>query len=186
MPLVHVTKSFGFKDAKIYPLTADTAGSLTYGTGVDVPGVKTLEVSGDIEKKELRGDNTLLDIFSVLKNVNCKLTHAKLNLDMLAASLGNAVVDTGTTPNQKATWSLTSASAPKYWKIEGATPVDGVDFIGGDLHILFYKSILSSFPGVGFAEEDYQIPGLEFGTVSTINNGKWMDVVANETAVALP
>jgi hypothetical protein len=184
--LVHFTKVFACKDARIYPLTADTGGAPTYGTGVDVPGVKSLEISGDIDKKELRGDNTLLDVFSVLKNVNGKLGHAKLSLDMLATMLGSAVVDSGTTPNQKATWSLTSASAPKYWKVEAATPTDGVDFVGGDLHVLFFKAVLSSFPGMGLAEEDYQVPGIEFGTVSAISNGKWMDVVANETAVAIP
>jgi hypothetical protein len=171
---------------KISPMTADSGGSPTYGSSIDVPGVKTLEISGDINKKELRGDNGLLDVFSVLQNVNGKLGHAKLSLDLLAAVLGGSVVDAGSGSTETATWGLTSASAPKYWKIEGKTPTDGVDTVGGDAHILLYKCVLSSFPGFGFAEEDYAIPGIEFGTVSALSNGKWVDIVLNETAASIP
>jgi hypothetical protein len=183
--IAHFSKVFACEDAKVYPMTADTGGAPTYGSGIDVPGVKSLEISGSIDRKSLRGDNRLLDIFAVLTDVTGRLNHAKLSLDMLAAQLGGTVVDSGTTPNQKATWSLTSTSAPKYWKIEAKTPTDGVDMVGGDLHVLFYKCVLSSFPGLGLAEEDYQIPGLEFGTVAALSNGKWMDVVVNETFVAI-
>lgn len=185
MALVHVSKIFGFQDAKLYPLTADSGGAPTYGSGLDVPGVKSLEISGAIDRKNLRGDNKLLDVFSVLTDVNGRLNFAKTSLDLLALFLGSATVDSGTTPNQKATWSLTGSSAPAYWKIEGKTPVNGVDFVGGDAHVVIYKCVLSSFPGLGFAEEDYQLPGIEFGTVPSIANDKWLDVVLNETAVVI-
>lgn len=187
MAIQHYSKSYGFTDAKIYPMLTDPAGgTATYGTGIDVPGVQALEISGTIDQKKLRGDMTLLDVVSVLTDVTAKLGYAKTSLDLFATWLGGSVVDSGTTPNQKATWSLTGASAPKYWKIEGATPSTGSDFVGGDVHVLFYKSILSGFPGTGFAFEDYQIPSIDFATAPLLATGnKWMDVVFNETAVVI-
>jgi hypothetical protein len=187
MPLAHCSKVFGAKDIKLSPLTADpSGGSATYGTSIDVPGAKSLEISGNIDTKALRGDNQLLDQFSVLQDVAVKLSFAKTSLDILAALLGGAVVDAGTTPAQKSTWSLTGASAPKYVKIEGATPVDGVDFTGGDAHFVIYKAIPSSFPGLGLVEEDYQLPSLDFGALPQLATGnKWIDVVLNETAVVI-
>ena len=187
MALAHFTKVFGFADAKIYPLTADpVGGSPTYGAGIDVPGVKTLEISGTVETKKLRGDNTLLDVFSVLTDVTGKLGYAKLSLDLLAVWLGGSVVDAGSGSTETATWDLTGSSAVRNWKIEGKTPTDGVDLVGGDLHVVFHKCVLGSFPGMGFAEEDYQIPGLDFATTPLLGTGtKWMTVVLNETAAAI-
>lgn len=184
MAIQHYTKVFNFQDAKVYPLLTDPpGGTATYGTGIDVPGVQALEVSGDIETKELRGDGGLLDVFSVLKNVKAKLGYAKESLDLFATWLGGAVVDSGTTPNQKATWDLTGDSTVKNWKIEGACPASGVDLVGGDLHVTFWKSVLASFPGSGFAQEDYQLQSVDFATTPLLATGKkWMTVVLQETA----
>lgn len=187
MPISHQTKLYGFQDCKLYPVTADTAGgSITYGSGVDIPGVKTLELTGSVNSKSLRGDNQLLDQFSTLGDLSGKITHAKLSQDILAAVLGGSVVDAGSGTTETATWALTGASAPKYFKIEGRTPTDGVDTIGGDAHLIFAKCILTNFPAFGFAEEDYQNFTLEFGTIPALATGNaWMSVVLNETQVVV-
>lgn len=185
MPIAHFSKLFGVEDAKVYPMTADSGGAPTYGAGIDVPGVKSLEITGAVDSKRLRGDNRLLDVFSVLTDVNGRLNFAKISLDLMALLLGSPVVDAGSGSTETATWSLTGASAPAFWKIEAKTPTNGVDFVGGDAHIIFYKAVLSAFPGMGFAEEDYQLPGIEFATTPAISNAKWMDVVFNETAAAI-
>ncbi len=185
--LSHFSKTYGAYDIKLYPVTADPAGgTATYGTSIDVPGAKTMTISGTINSKQLRGDNQLLDIFSTLTDVSVKVDFAKTSTDILAALLGGAVVDSGTTPNQKSVWSLTGASAPKYVKIEGATPVNGVDFTGGDAHFVVYKAIPSDFPALGLAEEDYSLPSLNFGCLPQLATGnKWIDVVWNETAAVI-
>lgn len=187
MAISHVTKLFGFQDAKIYPMLTDPAGgTATYGTGVDVPGVKALEVSGSVDTKKLRGDNSLLDVISVLTDVTGKLGFAKLSLDLYAIWLGGAVVDAGSGATETATWDLTGASTPKYWKIEGKTPTDGGDLVGGDVHVIFHKAVIGSFPGAGFADEDYQLQSLDFGTTPLLATGnKWMTVVVNETAATI-
>lgn len=187
MPLQHFSKTYGAYDIKLYPLTADPAGgTATYGTAIDVPGAKTMTIGGTINSKQLRGDNQLLDIFATLTDVSVKVDFAKTSLDVLAALLGGATTDTGTTPTQKSSWSLTGASAPKYVKIEGATPVNGADFTGGDAHFVIYKAIPSDFPALGLAEEDYSLPSLNFGALPQLATGnKWIDVVFNETQVLI-
>lgn len=189
MPISHVSKVFAVEDCKISPMTADPAGgTTTYGTAIDVPGIKSIEVKGTIETKTLRGDNTLLDADAVLTEVTLTVTHAKLSLDVLSAFFVDApVVDSGTAPNEVATWSLTgdnSRLAP--FKLEGKTPTGGTDEIDGDGHLVFAKCILSSFPDMGLPEEDYATASFETTCFPALGDGvPWMDVLLNETATAI-
>jgi hypothetical protein len=184
MPLSHVTKVFAAKDAKIFPLTADPAGgSPTYGTGIDVPGLKTVTIEGDINTAELRGDNTLLDNASSLGGITVSLEFAKQSLDLLGAMFGNTVVDSGVTPNQKSVWSLLGTSTLAY--VGMTCQAVGADTITGDVQFAIFKMILSSFPEMGLEEEDYKTSSVEFKAMPLIANGKWIGVTLNETAAAL-
>jgi hypothetical protein len=151
-----------------------------------VPGIKGVTVSGDVKTSELRGDNTLLDSNSVLTNIKATISYAKLSLDVLPVVLGGTTVDSGTTPNQKVTWELTGNDVFSYWKLEGKTPTAGVDQIAGDGHLILHKLILSSFPEMGFAEEDYKLYSMEASASPLLATGnKWISVVINETASAI-
>ncbi len=187
MPLSRVTKLYSVQDAKIAPLTADpSTGTPTYGTPLDVPGIQTMEISGDVEVKTLRGDNIKLDSNSTISNIQVQVTHAKLSLDVLAAILGGTVTDSGTTPAQKSVWDLTSTTAtlPPF-KLEGVTPPNGVDIVGGDLHWVLHKLTLSAFPDLGFAQEDYRVVSFTADASPLISNGKWISATINETAAAI-
>jgi hypothetical protein len=186
MPISRVTKLYAVQDAKIAPLTTDPAdGTPTYGALVDVPGIKSVEISGDVEVKELRGDNTLLDSDSTISNVTVSFPHAKLSLDVLKALMSSTVTDAGTTPSQTSTWEMDSTVKPAPFKLEAVTPVSGGDLIGGDVHFTLHKCILSSFPGLGLAEEDYRTIETEARAVPLISTGKWITVRINETATAI-
>jgi hypothetical protein len=187
MPLQRFTRVYGIQDAKISPLTADPAGgSPTYGSPIDVPGIKSFEVSGEVEVKSLRGDNGPLASNSAISSVQVSVTHAKLSLDVLVAILGGAVTDSGTTPSQKTVWDLSSddATFPPF-KLEGVTPPNGMDIVGGDLHVVLHKLTLSSFPDLGFAEEDYRIASFSATADPLQSSGKWISVVLNESATAI-
>lgn len=186
MPISRVTKLYAVQDAKIAPLTSDPAGGTpTYGALIDVPGIKSMEISGDIEVKELRGDNTLLDSDSSISNVTVSFPHAKLSLDVLKALISSTVTDSGTTPAQTSVWEMDNTAKPAPFKLEGVTPVSGGDLIGGDVHFTLHKCILSSFPGIGLAEEDYRTIENEARCVPLISTGKWIKVTINETAAAI-
>jgi hypothetical protein len=173
MPQTTVTKSFGAKDCKMWPLTADpSGGSPTYGTGIDVPGIKTVTIGGDVNTVELRGDNGLMDVASSMSNVTVGLEFAKNSLDLLAAWFSAAVVATGTDPNSSATWTLLGSTTLAY---VGMTAVAvGADPIGGDTTFSVYKMMLSGFPEMGLAEEDYKTSSVEFNAAPLTSNGKWI------------
>lgn len=184
MPLAHFSKVFAVTDAKIAKLLTDPAGGpATYGTSLDVPGIKAVGVSGDVEVKELRGDNGLLDKDVTITNVQVAVGHAKLHQDILAIILGGAVVDSGTTPNQKSQWDLLGTSRPSYWKLEAVSA--SADFVGGNVHWQFHKTIVSGFPEMGLAEEDYQDVSFTGDCAPLIANAKWVSNILNETAAVL-
>lgn len=186
MPLSHVSKVYAVKDAKVRKITADPAGgTTTKSASIDVPGIKSVTIAGDITTAELRGDNTRLDYKASLGGVSVTFEYAKMSLDVLGVLLGGAVADAGTTPNQTATFGLTGENATfSYFEFE-AQAAEG-DTIGGDVTILLYKCVLSSFPeGIGMAEEDYVTFSMEAQALPRLSDGKWLDVVLRETAAAL-
>lgn len=186
MAIAHFSKMFAVEDAKIAKLTADpAAGTATYATAIDVPGIKSVVLGGDIKSVELRGDNQLLDKNSLLQNVTATINFAKMDLDILAILMGGTVADSGTGSAEVAAYALTGASRFNYFKIEAKTPADGVDLIGGDAHLVIYKMMMSSFPGLGFAEEDYQTFSMQASATPRISDNKWLDLLLNETAAAI-
>lgn len=186
MPLSHTTKRFAVDDAKVAKVTADpAAGTTTYATSVDVPGIKSVDLSLDITTKQLRGDNKLLDADSVFAQATGTFNYAKDSMDLHAVLLGATVTDTGTTPAQVAKLSLLGANRPGLFKFEARTPASGVDVIGGDNHLVLYKCILSGFGGFGFAEEDYEAFSVPFIAFARLSDDKWIDDVLNETAVVI-
>ncbi|MFE1264405.1 phage tail protein [Streptomyces albogriseolus] len=187
MPLSRVTKLYAVEDAKIFPLLADPEGGApSYGAGIDVPGIKSMEISGDVEVKELRGDNGLLDSDATISNITVSYPHAKLSLDVLVALIDSEVTDSGTTPAQKSKWSLKRGAKPLPYKLVGKTPTGGGDLVGGDVHFSLMKCVMSSFPGLGLAEEDYRTVENEARCVPLISTGEWIDIDINETAVPIP
>lgn len=186
MPISHVSKLYAVEDAKIYELTSDPdGGAPAYGAAIDMPGIKVVGIGGSVNNSTLRGDNSLLDSFSVLENVEVSMEWAKINLDAQAIMLGGTVTDSGTTPDQLATFARARTDKLKYFKLEAKTPVDGVDMVGGAAALKFYKCILSGFPEGGLAEEDFQTQSVTLMSVPLISNDAWWDVILQETSAAL-
>lgn len=186
MPISHFSKLYAVEDAKIAAVTADpSGGTTTYGTGVDVPGIKSVTIGGDVSTNELRGDNRLLDANSSLTSITLEFEYAKLSLDALDILVGGTVTDAGSLAAETATWSLLSTDTLGYFKFEAKTPTAGVDEVAGDAHIVLYKCMLTGFPEFGMAEEDYQTFTVSAIAVGRLSDAKWIDVVFNETAAAI-
>lgn len=185
MPVSHVTKVFAVSDAKLAKLLTDPAGgAATYATSIDIPGIKSFKIGGDVESKSLRGDNTLLDSDAVLTNVTVEVEQAKMSLDELAMFMGMTVTDSGTTPNQVATLDLTAGGKPAPFKLSGVSA--SADAVAGNVSIILHKCILSGFPEFGLAEEDYQTVSFKANAMPLLATGnKWMSVAHNETALVL-
>lgn len=184
MPVSHDTSVFAVKDAKIRKVTADAAGAITYGPSVDVPGIKSVSISGDITTAELRGDNRRLDFRSILGGISVEFEYAKLSLDALAVLLGGTVADTGTAPNQVASFSITGSESFSFFQFEAVSA--GSDAIAGEVVMRLNKCILSEFPDLGMEEEDYATVTVAAEAVKPLATASpWLEVIHRETAVAL-
>lgn len=184
MPISHETKWYAVDDAKIAKLTADPAGgSPTYATVIDVPGIKSIGIAGDVNSVELRGDGQRLDQNSKLTGLSLTFEFAKASLDLFAAIAGGAVADSGSGTTEVAEWALLGTDQMNYFKFEAQTK--GVDTIGGDGHIILHKLILTSFPSLGFGDEDYQTFTVEAAAMRLNSNNKLLNWPLNETAAAI-
>jgi len=173
-------------DAKIAQMTADSGSSPTYSSSVDVQGVVKIGISPKVENKKLYGDNKLLDIWSKTTEVEVDVECAVLSLDAMKIIQGGSVTASGTSPNQKQTYSLKgNDAAPGYFKIEGQWLYAGSGV--GDVHIVLYKVKVTEPPS-------YEVQGADgnFGTVRfkgiaipCLSNNNWYDVVINETATPI-
>lgn len=185
MALVHTHKWYAIEDAQIAKLTDDPAGGApTYGALIDVPGIKGIDLRFDVQVAELRGDNQLLDVNAKVVGITATIQHAKMNFDLLPVWFGGTVTDSGVTPDQVADYGMLGSDVPQHWKLEGATPENGIDVIGGDGHLILHKCMLGG-GDIGFAEENYKIPGIEARAIPLTSNNKWWNVVANETVAAI-
>ena len=183
--LAHVSKFYGIKDAKITPMLTDPAGgTATYGTAIDVPGIKSALVTGNVVTKKLRGDSAPIDQDSYLESISVKFVYAQESLNVRAAAIGGTTTDTGTTPNQIAKWRLlgTDPLFP-YYKFEGLA--NGVTLGLGDGHLVLWKCKTTSFPALGFTEEDYHTYDIDADVFPRVADSFWIDELFNETAVAI-
>lgn len=185
MPIQHFTSTYAVEDAAIQALTADPAGgAATYGPLIDVPGIKAVVLSGSVNRQELRGDNTALEVEVTLTGLSVKCDHARLSLDALAVMLGSTVADSGVTPNQVASMGLTSTQRFGYFQLK-AKSVSASVTATGDEHLVFPKCKLSDFPELGFAEEGFKEYSFSASLTPRQSDKKWVDIILNETAKAL-
>lgn len=186
MALPTVSKLLELKDVKITPLDSDPSGGApSYGTPVDVPGIMKLSMAPDMLKKELSGDNQVLDVWSKVRAVKWTIQHAKLSLGALSVILGGSVTLAGVSPNQTQTYSLSASDDPKYFKIEGQ--VVYVDEGLGDAHFVLYKCKAETAPkwDVTDMSGDFAKVQGDGLAIPLLSNGKMFDIVFNETAVAV-
>lgn len=182
MALTTVTKLYGVDDIKLLPVSADTASAFTFGTAVDVPGARQISLTFEIESKELRGDEMLMDLVSKAKSVTAKVENAKLSLDVMSTLLGGSVSSDANT----ATFSFGNNAILPYFQLHAQ--IKQTDNSGGDLHFIVYKSKITSFP-INGTQEDYAICTFEakgmFTEYEFSGEKKLMDIVLNATATAI-
>lgn len=184
MPISHVSKTFAVADCKIAKMTADpSGGTATYATSIDVPGIKSVTITGTVEVKQLRGDNVLLDADSVITEIGVSIEYAKLSLDVLTAMFSATTTDAGTTPNQTATTAFLGNTKPTPFRLQAVSV--GADSLNGNVQFSLYKLIAGGLPEMGMAEEDYKTHSLDMTAIPRLSDNKWIDAILNETAVAL-
>lgn len=176
MPVSPVSKLYSTEDCKIAALTSDVAGFAVYGTTIDVPGIRQVTMTPQIESKQLRGDNRELDADSTLVAVELNFEHAKISFEALPVFLGG----TWSTP----TYTQSGSNALPYWAIAWRTPTSGGDSVGGDVAFQAFKCKITAYT-LGTAFEDYQLMSGTARGVYRLADDKLFSAKVNETAAAL-
>lgn len=111
------TITFDVQDCKVYPITADATGGITYGTAIDVPGVQEVSVEPNFVTVELKGDGKVLAKKGKIDRLNFSATYSELALDVLATIFGGSVASGGSGSTETATYTFDGSSLP-YFKVE--------------------------------------------------------------------
>jgi hypothetical protein len=174
-----ITKVYAVQHAQIAAVVTDAVGAaVTYDEWFDVPGIKSLVLSGDMDTKQLRGDNRLIDQQSIITGLTASFENAKLSLQNLAVMLGGSVSDR-TTPYAGSGWSLQSDAFPESFGLRAISAAG--DAPGGAVAFVMSKCSLSGFPEIGAAEEDYQIVSGEVNVNPPVGTSPWLDVIIMDT-----
>jgi hypothetical protein len=111
------TISFDVQDCKVYPVTADVSGGITYGAAVDVPGIQEVSVEPNFISVELKGDGKVLAKKGKVDRLNFSATYSELSLPVLATIFGGSVATAGADDAEEATYEFDGQSLPNF-KIE--------------------------------------------------------------------
>lgn len=179
-----VFKVFAVEDCKIRKVLTDPdGGPATYGPALDVPGIKNVSISGDVNTVQLRGDNRALESDTTITGLTATYDHAKLSMDVLEVVLGGSSAATGVAPATVETFTLGADDVFGDYVLECKTPRYSD---GSDVHIRLGKLKLSAFPDLGMTEEDYKtVEGLENSITPLASTGNWFSIISNETAAEI-
>jgi hypothetical protein len=173
----------GISECKIAAVTADSAATYTKGTLFDVP-IRNLTITENRETLELKQDDHIEALESVLQSADITGIIAKIPLDVLNIFTGGSVAAVGAGSLESQTYTLDRNSAAGYFFLEivsGKAVADGGDV--SDIHIRFKKCLVQSLEYTiesGFATIKFAAKAIR-----TIHDGQVKSVVFNETSTAI-
>lgn len=151
MALKTVTKLFGVDDAKLFPVTEDSETKFTCGEGIDLPGVRQISLTYEMEEKSLTGDEKVLEISNKIKSVTFNMEYAKLSLEVLAQLTGGTYTTTGEGDNAVGSFSFGGGDLPNYFQLKAQILDTSND--GGDVHFCVYKAKATAIPINGVQDD---------------------------------
>jgi len=164
-------KPFGLKQIKLVN-NADTVA-------VDLPAALELEFEETVVSGEFFGNDELQGLVTQPLGIKGKFKAGGIPLNAYALMTGHTYALTGSTPNQVGTLEGDSATFP-YFKVYGKSLGDD----GDDVHVKLFKVKLTGSPKGSFKRGEFFMLEAEFAGVKV--DGKAYDMIANETAAALP
>jgi hypothetical protein len=149
MPLgTHGEIPYSITDAKVYPYSGGSAGAAK-----DVPGIRRVEISAQVEEAEHRGDNTVLAVAASISSFDLTVEVGQQNLDAIAAMAGGTVTTSGTTPNQTRTLSRTVSNSPADFALKATAPSKSAD--GGSVVLELPRCQWVGGPNLSLADNEF-------------------------------
>lgn len=178
----NTTYVFGAADAKIAKLLTDpSGGSATYASPIDVPGIKSIEISGTSDTRELRGDHRLIASISNLQTVEVRIAFAKWDAALYALFTGATLTNDAVTGDAKV--SLSAGNSGSYFKLSAVSVA--ADGNGSNVSIILPKLLVTDLPPLALAEEDFATAEVTATALPLESTGGWLEWGYNSTAVSL-
>lgn len=185
MPSANQMVAIEIDDATIAKLTADTTGSPTYATTINVPNIVELTVEAVLKTATLEGDSAVTAVFSKVTHATGTIRFRSVPLDVLEVLIGATLTASGVTPNMQQLLAIAANSKPNYFKLQGrSTQTEGLDAVATGLRTVVYKAKLTGNPRINF-NGDYVMIESNFTAVRTNSDGKLIDVIGEETQTVL-
>lgn len=173
---------YGLRDVKLTPYT--TAAATTLGTAIDLPNSRTFSFSEAEEFTELRGDDKVVTTRGSGASVDWDLEAGGLSLDALKIMAGGTIVESGTTPAIKKTFTKKVTDARPFFKVEGQVISDS----GGDVHCVLDRCRVTGNIEGEFSDQNFFLTsgsGVALPSLITGREDTLYEFVQNETAVAI-
>ncbi len=173
----------GISDCKVAAISADNTTSYAKGTLYDVP-IKNLNITENRENYELKHDDQVQAVESVLQSADISGAIARVPLDVLNIFTGGEISAGGSGSEETQTYALEYNNIPGYFFLEIASAkahADAGDI--SDIHIQFKKCKIQS---LDYSIEDgFATINFKAKAVRTVNNGQIKSIVFNESATAI-
>lgn len=130
------TITLGIRDLKISEVMKDDSTGVEYGAPIDVPGVKSIEITIIQDEKEQTGDGVILDTFIKKKGYEVSFKNAQLSQRIMDIINGSTTTESGSDGEKVYTTVDKSTNDPGYFALE-FTPERSIG--EKDYHRVLYK-----------------------------------------------
>lgn len=180
MALAHESVVFDVHDCKVYPLTADTGASASYGAGIDVPGIAEISCDPNLITAELKGDARIIAKKGRVDKFTGTATYGKISLDVLNVILEGEITDTAST---SAKFSMAGDNALPYFKL--AFKIEDLSLGLGDLHVVLFKTQITGGTLLSGKTDEFGQPTFDFEGIPLESTDELIDVEFLSTVTAL-
>jgi len=177
MPLTNVPLPYGLRDVKVYPISS--AGVV--GSAVDLPNSRTFSFEESEDFEELRGDDKVIATRGSGATVDWEIESGGISLEAYAVMAGGTVTSTGTTPNQKKSYTKLGADSKPRFKVEGQAMSES----GGDFHVVLYNCKATEGLSGELGDQTFWLTSGSGVAIPDPSSDKVYDFVQNETAVTI-
>lgn len=168
---------YGMRDIKVTPITANTAGAITYGTFVDLPASQTLSWNTTEDYEQIRGDDIVQGEHGNGRLVEWELAAGGLGIDAVAVIMGGTVSSSGVTPNIIKKLATVGTVAAPYFRIDGQAINDN----GGDTKVVIYRAKATGGLEMSFEDGTFMTTGISGNGYPNADNALY-DIAVYETA----
>lgn len=177
MPLTTIPLPYGLRDVKVYPISVLNV----VGSAVDLPNSRTFSFEENEDFEELRGDDTVVATRGQGATVSWDLESGGISLEAYAIMAGGAIVSTGSTPNQKKTFTKLNTDSKPRFQVEGQAMSES----GGDFHVKLYNCKATDGVSGELGDGAFWLTSGSGSAIGDPSSGKIYDFIQNETAVTI-